>query len=66
MGRFFCGVAGSAFLSVAGGTVTDVFRPHQVGAPMGVYTSSPFLGPVLGPIISGEQVALYKTAHAAR
>ncbi|GJN92211.1 hypothetical protein Rhopal_005241-T1 [Rhodotorula paludigena] len=45
VGRFLAGAAGSAFLSVAGGTVADLFRPHEVGAPMGFYTA--------GPIISG-------------
>ncbi|KAI5478283.1 MFS transporter [Pseudohyphozyma bogoriensis] len=60
IGRFLCGLAGSAFLSVAGGSVSDMFAPHQVGAPMGVYTSSPFLGPVAGPIIAGfENQHLY-------
>ncbi|GAA5997332.1 MFS transporter [Rhodotorula paludigena] len=53
VGRFLAGAAGSAFLSVAGGTVADLFRPHEVGAPMGFYTAGPFLGPVAGPIISG-------------
>ncbi|GAA5967258.1 hypothetical protein JCM8115_005444 [Rhodotorula mucilaginosa] len=51
--RFLAGAAGSAFLSVAGGTIADIFRPHEVGAPMGVYTAGPFLGPVSGPLISG-------------
>lgn len=40
--RFLAGAAGSAFLSVAGGTIADIFRPHEVGAPMGVYTAGPF------------------------
>ncbi|GAA5925312.1 hypothetical protein JCM3775_006420 [Rhodotorula graminis] len=53
IGRFLGGAAGSAFLSVAGGTVADVFKPSEVGAPMSFYTSGPFLGPVVGPIISG-------------
>lgn len=34
IGRFLTGAAGSAFLSVAGGTVSDIFAPNQVGAPM--------------------------------
>lgn len=40
--RFFAGAAGSAFLSVAGGTIADIFLPHEVGAPMGIYTAGPF------------------------
>ncbi|KAM0755473.1 MFS general substrate transporter, partial [Meredithblackwellia eburnea MCA 4105] len=53
VGRFLGGVAGAAFLSVAGGSVADVFAPHSIGLPMAVYTASPFLGPVAGPVISG-------------
>ncbi|GAA6032025.1 hypothetical protein JCM8097_003393 [Rhodosporidiobolus ruineniae] len=53
IGRFLAGASGSAFLSVAGGSVADMFRPHEVGAPMQFYTAGPFLGPVVGPIISG-------------
>lgn len=59
--RFFDGLAGSAFLSVAGGTVGDMFAKHvrrcevetsreltqtkELSAPMMVYTASPFIGP---------------------
>ena len=48
--RFLDGVSGSAFLSVAGGTVGDVFERHELAAPMMVYTASPFVGPELGPL----------------
>jgi len=51
--RFFDGLAGSAFLSVAGGSVGDMFRKENLGTPMMVYTASPFLGPEVGPIIGG-------------
>ena len=39
--RFINGVAGSAFLSVAGGTVGDMFSRNELQAPMMVYTASP-------------------------
>lgn len=58
--RFLDGLAGSAFLSVAGGTVGDMFARHvrlrngearcrlmqtkELSAPMMVYTASPFIG----------------------
>ena len=42
--RFFDGLAGSAFLSVAGGTVGDMFAKHELSLPMMVYTASPFIG----------------------
>ncbi|KDQ49456.1 hypothetical protein JAAARDRAFT_187026 [Jaapia argillacea MUCL 33604] len=51
--RFLTGFCGSAFLSVAGGSVSDLFDNETVANPMAVYTMSPFIGPVLGPLISG-------------
>ncbi|GAA6006686.1 hypothetical protein JCM10207_005020 [Rhodosporidiobolus poonsookiae] len=53
IGRFLAGSSGSAFLSVAGGSVADLFKPAEVGAPMAFYTAGPFLAPALGPVISG-------------
>lgn len=49
--RFLEGVAGSAFLSVAGAGVGDMFERQDLGAPMMVYSGSPFLGPEVGPLI---------------
>jgi multidrug resistance protein len=51
--RFLNGVCGSGFMSVAGGTVGDLFNVHELALPMMVYTASPFIGPELGPIIGG-------------
>ncbi|KAL4998134.1 major facilitator superfamily domain-containing protein [Aspergillus recurvatus] len=51
--RFFNGLAGSAFLSIAGGTVGDLFDRHELSAPMMLYTASPFVGPELGPLVGG-------------
>ncbi|KAL2853410.1 major facilitator superfamily domain-containing protein [Aspergillus pseudoustus] len=51
--RFINGLAGSAFLSVAGGTVGDLFDRHELSAPMMLYTSSPFIGPEVGPLVGG-------------
>ncbi|KAK0313742.1 hypothetical protein LTR01_001999 [Friedmanniomyces endolithicus] len=51
--RFFDGLAGSAFLSVAGGTVGDMFPREKLSGPMMIYTASPFVGPQLGPVIGG-------------
>jgi MFS family permease len=53
MQGFIDGLAGSAFLSVAGGTVGDMFSGDQLSAPMMVYTASPFVGPEVGPVIGG-------------
>lgn len=51
--RFLTGFCGSAFLSVAGGTVADVYAASDIFVPMAIYTNGPFLGPVFGPLISG-------------
>ena len=51
--RFVNGFAGSAFLSVAGGTVGDMFVRNELQAPMMIFTASPFIGPPVGPIIAG-------------
>ncbi|SPO25355.1 related to multidrug resistant protein [Ustilago trichophora] len=51
--RFLTGFCGSAFLSVAGGTVADVFSASDIFVPMAIYTNGPFTGPVFGPLISG-------------
>lgn len=51
--RFLDGFAGSAFLSVAGGTVSDVFRRDQIQAPMAIISLSPFIGPSMGPLLGG-------------
>ncbi|GAB7360384.1 hypothetical protein MBLNU230_g8341t1 [Neophaeotheca triangularis] len=51
--RFLDGFAGSAFLSVAGGTVGDMFPKERLSLPMMVYTASPFVGPEVGPMIGG-------------
>lgn len=51
--RFLDGLSGSAFLSVAGGTVGDMFDRSQLQLPMLIYTASPFVGPSLGPLIGG-------------
>ena len=51
--RFFDGLAGSAFLSVAGGTVGDMFARRDLQAPMMAFSMAPFIGPSLGPLIGG-------------
>ena len=39
--RFLDGFAGAAFLSVAGGTVGDLFPRGKLQKPMMIYTASP-------------------------
>ncbi|KAK4063180.1 MFS permease [Trichoderma simmonsii] len=51
--RFFDGLAGSAFLTVSGGTVGDLFARHELQLPMAVFSIAPFVGPSLGPLLGG-------------
>ncbi|EEH47722.2 uncharacterized protein PADG_03806 [Paracoccidioides brasiliensis Pb18] len=51
--RLFSGISGSAFLSVAGATIGDMFARHELGAPMLIYTASPLFGPELGLLLGG-------------
>ena len=51
--RFFDGFFGSVFLSVAGGTIGDMFTKDELSAPMMIYSGSPFMGPALAPLIGG-------------
>lgn len=58
--RFLDGLAGSAFLSVAGGTVGDTFPKEKLSMPMMIYSAAPFCGPLLGPVV-GNFIASYKS-----
>ncbi|KAK4034418.1 major facilitator superfamily domain-containing protein [Parachaetomium inaequale] len=51
--RFFQGLAGSAFLSVSGGTVGDLFTRDTMLAPMVIFSLAPFVGPSTGPLVGG-------------
>lgn len=65
IGRFLGGAAGSAFLSVAGGTVADVFKPSEVGAPMSFYTSGPFLCVERRPSLSSSPLERARSTDAS-
>ena len=41
--RLINGLVGGAFLTVAGGTVGDMFNKASLQAPMVVFTAAPFL-----------------------
>ncbi|KAI1430955.1 major facilitator superfamily domain-containing protein [Xylaria sp. CBS 124048] len=51
--RYIDGFAGSAFLSVTGGTISDIFRRDQIQSPMIIISLSPFIGPSVGPLLGG-------------
>jgi MFS transporter, DHA1 family, multidrug resistance protein len=51
--RFFAGVFGCAPLTNVGGIVADIWDPVGGGHALGIFCSSVFIGPVMGPIIGG-------------
>lgn len=51
--RFFAGCAGSAPLTLGGGTIADMFPPQQRAGAMAIWSMGPLLGPVLGPVAGG-------------
>ncbi|KAL8963806.1 MAG: hypothetical protein Q9183_004941, partial [Haloplaca sp. 2 TL-2023] len=51
--RFVAGCAGSAALTIGGGTIADVMPPEKRGKAMAIFAMSPLLGPSLGPVAGG-------------
>lgn len=51
--RYIDGFVGSAFLSVSGGSVGDLFCRDELQEPMMLFTAAPFLGPAIGPVLGG-------------
>ncbi|TID29783.1 hypothetical protein CANINC_001635 [Pichia inconspicua] len=51
--RFFAGLTSSGALAIAGGTITDIWLPHEIGLAMTLFCLAPLAGPVIGPIIGG-------------
>lgn len=51
--RFLCGVFSSSGLSLAGGTIADVWRIEERGLAIAYFAAAPYCGPVVGPIVTG-------------
>ena len=51
--RFLAGCAGSAPLTLGGGTIADMFPPEQRAGATAIWSIGPLLGPVLGPVGGG-------------
>ncbi|KAA1471222.1 MFS general substrate transporter [Dentipellis sp. KUC8613] len=51
--RLLAGISGSAPLTNAGGAIADIFTARERGFATALYSTAPFLGPVMGPIIGG-------------
>lgn len=63
IGRFFVSMGGSVFMSNVPGTFSDIFTNQKdLGLAMSLFTLGPFLGPGIGPTMSGfiVQHANYK------
>lgn len=51
--RFFSGFFGGTFLSVSGGTASDIFLSSEIQKPMALVSASTFVGPSTGPLLGG-------------
>ncbi|KAF7799594.1 hypothetical protein EIP86_010832 [Pleurotus ostreatoroseus] len=51
--RFLCGFFASAPLTLAGGTISDVWNNEERGFAIALFAAAPYGGPVLGPVIGG-------------
>ena len=51
--RFFAGAAGSAPLSMAGGSIADIVNARERTYFFPVFAQAGFSGPVLGPVMGG-------------
>lgn len=51
--RFFAGIFASAPLTLAGGTISDIWDNEERGFAIALFAAAPYGGPVLGPIVGG-------------
>lgn len=51
--RLLAGTFGSSPLTNASGVLSDMWHPKDRGVVSAIYATAPFMGPVIGPIISG-------------
>ncbi|PWY85911.1 MFS multidrug transporter [Aspergillus heteromorphus CBS 117.55] len=51
--RFLCGVFSSSGLSLAGGTIADIWPLEDRGMAIAFFAAAPYCGPVIGPIVCG-------------
>lgn len=51
--RFLCGVFSSSGLSLAGGTIADIWNIEERGMAIAFFAAAPYCGPVVGPIVNG-------------
>ncbi|KAA1474418.1 MFS general substrate transporter [Dentipellis sp. KUC8613] len=51
--RFLAGLFASTPLSLAGGTISDLWDNNERGFAIAFFAAAPFAGPILGPIVGG-------------
>ncbi|OBZ84984.1 hypothetical protein A0J61_06962 [Choanephora cucurbitarum] len=51
--RFFSGFFASVALTLAGGSISDLFPTETRGNAIAYFAAAPYAGPVLGPIVGG-------------
>ncbi|KAK1963361.1 MFS general substrate transporter [Colletotrichum sublineola] len=51
--RLFAGLGASSIYALAGGVLSDVWRPEQRGRSLGIYLVVPLVAVAVGPIIGG-------------
>ncbi|KAI8376060.1 major facilitator superfamily domain-containing protein [Radiomyces spectabilis] len=51
--RFFAGFFASASLTLAGGSISDLFPTETRGNAIAYFAAAPYAGPVLGPLVGG-------------
>lgn len=51
--RFFAGFFASCSLTLAGGSISDLFPTETRGNAIAYFAAAPYAGPVLGPIVGG-------------
>lgn len=51
--RFFAGFFAAAPLTLAGGTISDIWDNEERGFAIALFAAAPYGGPVLGPLVGG-------------
>jgi MFS family permease len=57
--RFLAGAFGSPVLSVSGGTIADIWMPHERALPMAMVSVIPFLAPSIGYLLPSLTLSSY-------
>ncbi|KAI0831924.1 MFS general substrate transporter [Trametes gibbosa] len=53
IGRFFAGAFGSTGSTMVGGTIADIWAPHERGMPMSLFAFLALIGPGVGCVAAG-------------